>query len=109
MLNTLKREGELESATYFHFWGTVIQWKIYMAVDRTEYVCPVQLYLLTSLIQKLYDVHIGNMQNPGKELMDLVIMSDQMSLQCHYAVNSVKVDTSCGGVAVTPTMCMKSR
>ena len=40
MLNTLKRGGELESATYFDFWGTVIQWKICMAVDRTEFVCP---------------------------------------------------------------------
>jgi len=52
---------------------------------------------------------IGNMQNPGKELMDLVITSDQMSLQCHHAVNSIKVDTSYRGVAITPIMRMKSR
>ena len=38
MLNTLKREEELESATYVHIWGTVIQWKIHTAIDRTEYV-----------------------------------------------------------------------
>ena len=56
-LNTVKREGEPESATYFHFRGTVIQWKIHTAVDRTEYVSPsVQEYLLTSLIQSLFDI-----------------------------------------------------
>jgi len=41
--------------------------------------------------------------------MDLVIMSEQRSLRYHYAANSIKVDTSCGGVAITSTMCMKSR
>ena len=41
-------------------------------------------------------------QNPGDKLMDLVIMSDQRSLQSHRAVNSIKVDTSCKGVAITP-------
>jgi len=35
---TVKREGQPESPTYFHFWGTVIQWKIHTSVDRTEYV-----------------------------------------------------------------------
>ena len=38
--NTIKREGELESATSFHFWGTVFQWKVCKAVDRTECIGP---------------------------------------------------------------------
>jgi len=92
---------------YVHFWGTVVQWKIHTAVDRTEYVGPsVQEYLLTSLIQNLFDVLEAELRRRTYGFSDNELAKASSVLSCSQLI---KVDTSCGGVAVTPTMCMKTR